>query len=151
MLRQKPVCNCYQSYVRQINAVHVATNQPTPLWPSHRPFLLKTLAKTPLKNPRRLRHRSCLSPRLSKVAKPLTRTLRERRKSINVWINSKTRVEKTLAPPLPLALTVGLRKICSRSHTSTVTKKGTIQRTALSPKKTYQKTSIGLGDLRFNN
>ena len=121
-------------------------NQPTLLWPSHRPPPPETPTTTLSKNPRRLRHRSHPTLCPSEAARPLTRRLGERRKSIDVWINSGTRVEKTLAPPLPLALTARLRKTCFRSRTSTITRKSTTRGIALSPEKMCQKTSIGLGD-----
>ena len=151
MLRQKPACSRHRSYVRWISTVYVAIDQLTPLWPSHRPPLFKTPATNPSKNPCRLWHRSRPTSRLLEAAKPPTRRLGERRKSINVWINSGTRVEKTLTLPLPPALTAGLGKICPRSRVSTVTRKGTTQGTALSLEKIYQKTSIGLGSLHSNN
>ena len=151
MLRQKLACSYYRSYVRQISAVQMITDQPTPPWPSHRPPSPETLAITPSKNSCRLWHRSRLIPHLPEAARPLTRRLRERRKSIDIWINSETRVDKTLAPPLLPALTAGLGKTCSRSRASTVTRKGTTQGTALSLKKACQKTSIGLGDLCSND
>ena len=151
MLRQRPACSRHRSYVRWISAVHVATNQSTPPWPSYRPLSLKTPTTTPLKNLRRLRQRSRSTPRPLEAVRSPTRRLGKRRKSIDVWINSETRVEKTLAPPLPPALTAGLRKTCPRSRALTVTRKSTTRGTALSQEKTYQKTSIGLGDLRSND
>ena len=151
MLRQKPACSRHRSYVRSISAVHVVTDQPTSPWPIHRSPPPEIPAITPSKNSRRLWHLSRPTPRPPEAARPPTRKLGERRKSIDVWINSGTRVEKTLAPPLPPALTAGLGKTCPRSRTSTVTRKGTTRRTALSPKKTCQKTSIGLGDLRSDD
>ena len=151
MLRQKPACSRHQSYVKWISAVHVATNQPTLPWPSHRPPPPETLATTSLKNSRRLRHRSRPTSRPPEVARPPIRRLGERRKSIDVWIISETRVEKTLAPLLPPALTAGLGKICPKSRALTVTRKGTTRGTALSPERTCQKTSIGLGNLRSDD
>ena len=151
MLRQRAACSRHRFYVRWISAVYVATNKPTPPWPSHRPPPPETLATTPLKNPCRLRHRSRPTPCPPEAARPPTKRLKERRKSINVWINNGTRVEKTLAPPLLLALTAGRGKTCPRSRTSTITRKGTTRGTALSPEKTCQKTSIGFGDLRSND
>ena len=129
----------------------MATDQPTPSWVSYRPPLPETPATTLSKNLRRLWYQSRPTPCPPEVARPPTRRLGERRKSINVWINSGTRVEKTLALPLPPVLTAGLEKICSRSRASTVTKKGTTQGTALSSERTCQKTSIGLGNLRSND
>ena len=105
----------------------------------------------PVKNSHRLRHRSRPTPRLPEAARPPTRRLGKRRKSIDVWINSETRVEKTLAPPLPPALTAGLGKTCPRSRASTVTRKDTTRGTALSPERTCQKTSISLGDFRSDD
>ena len=137
--------------MRWISTVYMGTNQFTLSWPSHRPPPLKTLATTPSKNLRRLWHQSYLTPRLLEAVIPSTRRLGERRKSINVWINSRTRVEKTLAPPLPWTLTAGLRKTCPKSRASTVTKKGTTRGTALSPERICQKTSISLGDFRSND
>ena len=137
MLRQRPACSRYQSYVRWISTVHVATNQPTPLWPSHRLPLPETPTTTPLKNPRHLWHLNRLTPCPPEAARPPTRRLGERRKSIDVWINSGTRVKKTLALPLLPALTARLGKTCPRSRPSTVTRKGTTRGTALSPEKTY--------------
>ena len=151
MLRQRPACSHHQSYVRWISAVHVATDQPTPPWPSHRPLPPETPATTPSKNSRRLRHRSRPTPRPPEAVRPPTRRLGERRKSIDVWINSETKVEKTLAPPLPPALTARLGKTCPRSYASTITRKSTTRGTALSPERMCQKTSIGLGDLRFDD
>ena len=151
MLRQKPTCNSHQSYVRWISAVHVATDQPILPWPSHRLPPLETPATTPSKNSCYFRHLSRLTPCPPEAVRPSTRRLGERRKNINIWINSGTRVEKTLAPPWAPALTAGLGKICPRSRASTVTRKGTTRGTALSPEKTCQKTSIGLGDLRSND
>ena len=151
MLRQRPACSCNRSYVRWINVVYVATDQLTLPWPSHRPPPPETLATSLSKNPCRLRHLSHPTPCPPEAARPPTRRLGERRKSIDVWINSKTKVEKTLAPPLPPALTIRLGKSCPRSCASTVTRKGTTQGTVLSPKKMYQKTSIGLGNFRSDN
>ena len=151
MLRQRPACNRHRSYVRWISAVHMATNQPTPSWPSHKPPPSKTPATTPSKNPRRLQCRSRPTPCPLEAARPPTRRLGERRKSIDVWINSRTRVEKTLAPPLPPALTAGLGKTCPRSRASIVTRKSTTRGTALSLERICQKTSIGLGNLRSND
>ena len=151
MLRQRPACSRHRSYMRWISAIYVATDQPTPPWPSHKPPSPETPATTPSKNSCRLWHlsRPTLCP--SEAARPPIRRLGERRKSIDVWINSGTRVEKTLALLLPPALTMGLRKICSRLRASTVTRKGTTQGISLSPERTCQKTSIGLGDLRSDN
>ena len=151
MLRQRPACSRYRSYVRWISAVHVATDQPTLPWLRHRPPLPKTPATTRSKNPCRFWHRSRPTPRPPEVARPPTRRLEERRKSIDVWINSGTGIEKTLASHLPLALTVRLRKTCSRSRNSTIIRKGTTRGTALSPEKTCQKTSIGLANLCSND
>ena len=151
MLRQRPACSRHWSYVRWISAVHVATDQPTPPWPSHRPPPPETPATTPSKNPRRLRHRSRPTPRPPEAARPPTRRLGERRKSIDVWINSGTRVEKTLALPLLPALIAGLGKTCPRSRASTITRKGTTRGTALSLEKTCQKTSISLGNFHPND
>ena len=151
MLRQRLACSRYQSYVRGISAVYVAINQPTSPWPSHRPLPPKTPTMTPLKNPYCLWHWSRLTPRLSEVAKLPTRKLGERRKSIGIWINRGTRVEKTLAPLLLPMLIAGLRKTCPRSHASTVTRKGTTRGTNLSSEKTYQKTNISFGNLRSGN
>ena len=110
----------------------MATDQPTLSWPSHRPLPPKTPATTSSKNSRRLWHRSRLTPRPPEAVRLSTKRLGERRKNIDVWINSGTRT-------------------CPRSRASTVTRKGTTQGTALSPEKTCQKTSIGLGNLRFDN
>ena len=140
MLKQKPACSRHQSYVRQISAVHVATNRLTLPWPNHRPLLPKTPAMTLSKN-----------PHPQEAARLPTRRLGEKRKSINVWINSRTRVEKILASPLLLVLTVGLGKTCFRSRASTITRKSTTRGTALSPEKTCQKTSIGLSNLYSND
>ena len=136
MLRQRPICSCYQSYMRWISAVHMATDQSTLPWPSYRPSSPETPATTPSKNLRRLWHLSRPTPCPPEAARPPTRRLGERRKSIDIWINSRTRVEKTLAPPLPPALTAGLGKTCPRSRASTVTRKSTTRGTALSPEKT---------------
>ena len=136
MLRQKPACSHHQSYVRWISAVHMAIDKPIPPWPSHRSFLPETPATTPSKNPCRFSHQSRPTPCLPEAARPLTRRLRKRIKSINIWINSGTRVEKTLASPLSPALTVRLGKISLRSRFSTITRKGTTRGTALSPEKT---------------
>ena len=136
MLRQKPACSHHQSYIRQITAIHVVTDQPTPPWPCYKPSLPKTPTTNLSKNSCRLWHRSCLTSRLSEVVRLLTKKLRERRKSIDVWINNRTRVEKTLAPPLLPALIVGLGKACPKSRALIVTKKDTTQKTALSPEKT---------------
>ena len=151
MLRQKPACSRHRSYMRWISAVHVVTDQSTLPWASYSPLSPKTPATTPLKNPHRLWYRSCPTLCPPEAARPPTKRLGERRKSIDVWINSGTRVEKTLAPPLPAALTAGLGKTCPRSRASTITRKGTTRGTALSPEKTCQKTSIGLGDLRSDD
>ena len=151
MLRQKLACSRHQSYVGWISTVHVVTVTPTLVWPNHRSPPPETPATTPSKNPRRLRHLSCPTPCLPEAARPSTRRLGARRKSINVWINSRTRVEKTLASSLPPPLTVGLRKTYPRSRTSTVTRKSTTRGTALSLEKMCQKTSIGLGDLLSND
>ena len=125
MLRQKPACSRHRSYVRWISTVHVATNQPTPPWPSHRPLPTETLATTPSKNSHRFRCRSCLTPRPLEAVRLPIRRLGERRKSIDISINNGTRIEKTLASPLPPALTVKLRKTCLRSRDSIETRKGT--------------------------
>ena len=151
MLRQRLAYSRNQFYVRWISIVHMATDQPTPPWPTRRPPPPETPATTLSKNSRRLRHQRRPTPHPPEAARPPTRRLGERRKSIDVWINSETRVEKTLAPPLPPALTAGLGKTCPRSRASTVTRKGTTRGTALSPEKTCQKTSIGLGDLRSDD
>ena len=151
MLRQRPACSRHQSYVRWISVVHVATNQSTPPWPSHKPLLLETPTTTPSKNPHRLWHQSRLTPHPPEPARPPTRRLGERRKSINIWINSGTKVEKTLAPPVPSALTMRLGKTCPRSYASTVTRKSTTLGTVLSLEKTCQKISIGLGNFRSND
>ena len=129
----------------------MATDQPTPPLPSHRFPPPETPATTLSKNFRRFWYQSYPTHCPTEAVKPLTRRLRERRKSIDVWINSGTRVEKTLAPPLLPALTAELGKTCPRSHASTVTRKGTTRGTALSPEKTCQKTSIGFGDLRSDD
>ena len=151
ILRQRLACSRHQSYVRWISAIHVAIDQPTPSWSSQRSSPPETPTTTLLKNPRRLRHLNRLTPCPPEAARPPTRKLGEKRKSIDVWINSRTRVEKTLAPTLPPALTAGLRKTCPRSRASTVTRKGTTRGTTLSQEKTYQKTSISLGNLRSND
>ena len=151
MLWQKPACSHYQSYIGWISTVYVAINQPTPPWLSHKRPLLEIPATTMSKKPQRLRYQSCLTPRSPEVVRPSTRKLGERRKSIDVWINSGTRVEKTLAPPLPPALTVKPENIYSKSRVTTVTKLGTTRVTTLGPKRTYQKTSISLSDLRFDD
>ena len=62
-----------------------------------------------------------------------------------------TRVEKIQALPLSLAIIAGLGKTFPRSRASTLTRKGTTQVTTPSPEKTYQKTSIHLGDVHFND
>ena len=147
MLRQRLACSRHQFYVRWISAVHVATRQLTPLWPSHRLALPETLAITLSKNTRCLEYQSRLTSRPLDAARPPTKKLRKRRKSIGVWINSGTRVKKTLAPPQPSALIAGLGKICPRLCAWTVTRKNTTRGTALSPEKICQKTSIGFGDL----
>ena len=126
-------------------------NQPTPPWLSHRRTLPEIPTTTSPKKLQRLRYQSCLTPRPPEAVRPSTRKLRERRKSIDVWINSGTRVEKTLASPPPPALTAKLGNIYSRSRASTITKTGTTQGTTLSLERTYQKTSIGLGNLRSND
>ena len=105
-------------------------------WPSHRPPLPKMPATTPLKHLCRLWHLSRPITCPPETTRPPTRSLGERRKSINVWINSGTGVEKTLAPPLLPALTARLEKICLRSRASTITRKGNTQGTALSPERT---------------
>ena len=137
--------------MRWISTIYVATNQATVPWPSHKPLPLESPATSPSKNPCRLCHLNHPTLRPPEVARPPTRRLGKRRKSIDVWINSRTRVEKTLALPLPPPLTVGLGKTCLRSRALTITRKGTTQGTALSQEKTCQKTSIGLGDLRSND
>ena len=151
MLKQKPASSRHRSYVRQISAVHVATDQPIPLWPSHKTPPPETPSTTLLKNLRRLWYRSRPTSCLPEAARPPIRRLRERKKSINVWINNGTRVEKILAPPLLPVLTLGLGKTCPRSLASTVTRKSTTRGTALSSEKTYQKTSIGFVDLRSDD
>ena len=151
MLRQRPACTRHQSYVRWISAVYMGTNQPSLPWSSYRPPPPKTLVTTPSKNPCHFRYQNRPTPRSAKASRPLTRKLGERRKKIDVWINSRTRVKKTLASPLPPALTAGLGKTSSRSRASTVTRKGTTQGTTLSPEKTCQKTSIDLGNFRSND
>ena len=151
MLKQRPACSCHQSYVKWISAVYMATDDSTPPWPSYRPLPPKNPATTTSKNPCRLWHLSRPTPCPLEAARLLTRRLRERRKSINVWINSETKVEKTLAPPLPLALIAGLEKICPRSRASTVTRKSITRETALSLEKTCQKSSISLGNLHSND
>ena len=151
MLRQKPACSCHQSYMRWINAVYMATDQPTLPWPSHRFFSPNTSAMTLLKNSRHLWYQSCLTLCLLEAARSPTKKLRERRKSIEVYINSGNRVEKTLVLPLPPALIAELGKTCSRSCISTVARKGTTRGSALSPEKTCQKTSISLGNLRSDD
>ena len=88
---------------------------------------------------------------MAKAVRPLIRTLGERKKSIDAWIKSGTRVEKTLASLLPLALIVKLEKTCSRLCASTVTRIGTTQGTILSSEKLYQKTSIGFGKLHSDH
>ena len=147
MLKQKPACSRHQSYVRGISAVHKETNQPTLLWLSHRPLLPKTPTTTLSKNSCHLRYWNRLTLCPPEVPRSLTKKLRERRKSIKVWINSGTSIKKTLVPslaPLPIP---GLGNTCSRSRTSIITRNSTIWGTTLSLKKTYQKTSIGLGKL----
>ena len=136
----------------------MATNQPTPPWPSHRALLPshrlivhRTSATTPSKNPCHFWHQSRPTPCPPKAAKPLTEKLGERRKSIDVWINNGTKVEKTLALLLPLVLKAGLGKTCSRLRSSTIIRKGTTWGTALSPERTCQKTSIGLGNFCSND
>ena len=135
MLRQRAAFSSHQSYVRWISAVHVATDQPTLPWLSYRPLLPEILATILLKNPCRLWHRSRLIFCPPEAVRLPTRKLGERRKSIDIWINSKTRVEKTLALPLPPVLTAGLRKTCLRSRISIVIRKGTTRGNALSPEK----------------
>ena len=127
----------------------MATNLFIPFWPSLRLFALETPATTPLKNPHW--YRSCPTPRPLKVARSLTKKPGERWKSINIWINHRTRVEKWPALPLPLALIIGLRKTCSKSRASTIKRKSTTRRTALSPEKTCQKTNINHSNLRLDN
>ena len=127
------------------------TDQPTLLWPSHRPLLPETPTTTLSKNSRHPRHRGRPTLCPPEAAKLPTKRLRKRRKNIDVWINSGTRVEKTLAPPLPLAITAGLGKTCSRLRASTVIRKNTTQGTALSLERMCQKTSIGLSNLYSND
>ena len=151
ILRQKAACIHHRSHMRWISTVHVATDQPTLPCPSHRLPLPEIPATNSFKNSRRPWYQICPTSCLSEAETPPTRRLRERRKSIDVWINSETRVEKILALLIPPALTAGLGKTCSRSRTLTITKKGITQGATLSSEKTYQKTSIGLGNLRFND
>ena len=131
MLRQRPACSRHRSYVRLISAVYMATNQLTLLWPSHRPPPPKIAATILSKNLCCFWHRSWSTPCLPEAVRPLTRRLGERRKSINVWINSETKVEKTLALLLSPALTAGLKKTCPRLRTLNITRKGNTRRTGL--------------------
>ena len=84
MLKQRPAFSYHQSYMRWISTVHVVTNQLTPSWPSDRPLQPETPTTTSSKNPHRLRHRSSPTPYLAKSARPPTKRLGERRKSINI-------------------------------------------------------------------
>lgn len=52
----------------------------------------------------------------------LIKKLKERRKSINIWINSETRVEIAIAQLLLLALIAKIKNRYSRSYASTVIK-----------------------------
>ena len=144
MFKQKLACSRYQSYIRWISAIYMTTNQPTLPWLSPKPPPPKTPATTSSKNSRQQRSRSTSRPPEG-MRSPIKR-LGERRKTIDIWINNGTRVEKTLALLLPSSLIAELRKTCSRSRALTVTRKRTTQKTALSAEKTCQKTSIGLGN-----
>ena len=129
----------------------MAIDLPTLLWPNYRPSLPETPTIIPSKNCRHLWHQSCPTFCPLETARLSTRRRGEIRKSIDVWINSRTRVEKTLALPLLPALTAGLGKTYPRSRAPSVTRKDITRRTALSTEKTCQKTSISLGDFRFND
>ena len=54
---------------------------------------------------------------LLELARTLIKMLKERNKSINVWINNRTKVKKTLALTLLLVLIAGLEKTYSRLST----------------------------------
>ena len=98
ILRQKLACSRHQSYVRLISAVHIASNQPTLLWPNHRPLLPEIPTITPLKNLCHLWHQnyqtSCL------LAKPPIRRLERRRKNTT----TKHKYGGTPAPWLPMSI-----------------------------------------------
>ena len=149
MLRQKLACICNQSYMRYTSTVYIAINLLIPLWLSSRLLLPKNSATTLLKNTRQ--YQSCSTLSSTKAARSLTKTLKKGRKSINVWINSGKKVKKIFALPLLLVITAKLAKICSRLHTSTVTRIGTTQGTTLSQEKTCQKASISLSNLRSDD
>lgn len=149
MLRQRLACNCNLSYMRWISAVYVATDLLISLWPSLRAFLPETCISIPSKN--RYRHRSYSTFCLLEAAKHSIKKLKKRLKIFDIWINGGTKVGRTLAPPLLLALTLELGKICPESCTSTIAKKSTIRGIALSLEKIWQKTSIYFCNIYHNN
>ena len=149
MLGQKLACSRNWSYVKWTNTVYVVTDPFISLWPSFKPFSPKISTITPLKNFRQLQSRP--TPHPPEKVRLLIKRLRGRRKSINVWINSETRIEKTLASPLPSALIAELGKTYFRLYTSTIIEKDTIRETSLSLEKICQKTNISLGNLCSND
>ena len=149
MLRQKPAYNCNQSYMRWTSAIHMAIDPLIKLWPSPRLFSPAILAITLSKNTYWYQSRPILH--LSEAVRPLTKRLEERRKDIDVWINSETRVKMILALPLSAMLIPKLRKAFSRSRALIITKKSTTQKIALKQEKIYQKTSILFNDFYPND
>lgn len=88
---------------------------------------------------------------LLKVVRSLIKKLREKRKYMNVWMNSITKVEKILAFFLLLIWTVRLRKICSILHASTIIKKNPIKETVLSQEIMCHKIIIAFINFYLNN
>ena len=149
MLRQRLAYSYNRFYMRWTSIIHMATDSLISLRLSSRPPSPKDSATTLSKNQYWYLSRPTFWP--LEAARPPTRKLGQKRKSINLWINSETRIEKTLASLLLPVLTVGLEMTCLRLCALTVARKGITQGTALSPERIYQKTSISLGNFNPNN
>ena len=149
MLRQKLACSRNRSFVRWISVVHMETGPLMPLWPNPRP-LLETLETSLAKSPNR-RVRSNQTPRAQRTARLLTRKLGEKRKGSDVLIKVEIgKARSPLRPPVP-TLPAAPAGTCPKSPASTATRRDTTQVLVGSPRRTPQKTSIGLGNLRASD
>ena len=112
--------------------------------------LLETLETSLAKNPNR-RVRSNQTPRAQRTARLLTRKLEEKRKGSDVLIMVEIgKARSRLRPPVP-TLPAAPARTYPKSPASTATRRDTTQILVASPRRTPQKTSIGLGNLRASD
>ena len=156
MLKQKLACSRHQSYIREISAVHVATNQLTSLWPSHRPPLSETSAITQLKSFQCVWQQN--DQTLRPLVKPPTRRLEGRKRVITI----KHKFARTPASRLLMSIWLKLlpghvmaeiKRMQARPSVSTITRREILGEIVPNLERTGapQKTSINLSHICSND